>query len=135
MANVQPNQYILNDEDLTVTYTLLDPSNPTLTYNDGAQTRNFRGSEIRVMHTEIARLVTVTTRMTVDTGSTSFSVLIPAVLSPDGQSQTFETVGISTVHKTGPMIPSPGARETYEISKMRGTAQMAKAGVSQGAGA
>jgi hypothetical protein len=133
MANVQPNQYVLTDEDLTVTYTLLDPVNPTLTYTDGTQTRNFSGSEIRAMHTEIGKLVTVTTRLTVDTGSTSFSVLIPTVLLPDGQDQTFETVGIQTVHKTGLVIPSSGAREIYEIYEMDGTAQAVKAGASQGA--
>jgi hypothetical protein len=135
MANVQPNQYVLNHEGLTVTYTQLIPNNPTLTYTDGTQTRHFSGSEIRVLPTEIGSLVTVTTKITVDTGSTSFSVLIPVVLLPDGQNQTFEAVGIQTVHKTGLVIPSSGAREIYTICTMQGTAKVVKAGATQGAGA
>ena len=73
--------------------------------------------------TEIGTLVSVTTQMTVDTGSTSFSVLIPAItLTGVGDHKSFTTEGIITTH-TGPnSVPSTGVHETYHFVTLKGEA-------------
>jgi hypothetical protein len=62
-------------------------------------------------------------QMTVDTGSTSFSVLIPAVtLTSISDHKTFSTEAIIT-HHTGPnSVPVTGVHETYKFIPLSGVA-------------
>jgi hypothetical protein len=73
--------------------------------------------------TEVGTLVTVTTRLTIDTGSTSFTVLIPAIsLSDIADHQTLATEAIVTNH-TGPnSFPFTGVHEMYQFIPLNGTA-------------
>jgi hypothetical protein len=86
--------------------------------------RHFSGSQIRTIHTEIGILVTVTTQITIDTGSTSFSVLIPAItLTATSDHKTFATEAIITSH-TGPnSVPQTGVHETYQFIPLKGEAK------------
>ena len=85
--------------------------------------RHFAGSQIRTLNTEFGTLVSVTTQMTVDTGSTSFSVLIPAVtLTSTSDHKTIATEAIIT-HHTGPnSVPITGVHETYQFIPLSGEA-------------
>jgi hypothetical protein len=127
MPNIQPNRFVLhsNDGKTKVDYeTSSFLGTPTLNLTEGGgPIRHFAGSQIRALNTEIGTLVTVTTRMTVDTGSTSFSVLIPAITlkSPSDQ-EAFTTDAIVTNH-TGPnSVPQTGPHETYTFIPMKGEA-------------
>src|SRR5205807_8186817 len=62
-----------------------------LAFRDATQTLNFSGDQIRTVDTEIGTMVTVTIQMTVDTGSTSFTLFVPQVnlQSPETQIHTF----------------------------------------------
>ena len=97
MANISPNRFVMQSSDGT---TKLDYETTSfagqpvlnLTQGPGGPIRHFAGSQIRTLNTEIGTLVSVTTQMTVDTGSTSFSVLIPAVtLTSISDHKTFST--------------------------------------------
>jgi hypothetical protein len=68
-------------------------------------------------------LVTVTTQLTIDAGSTSFSVLIPAIsLTAVSDHKTFATEAIVTAH-TGPnSVPSTGVHERYQFIPLKGEA-------------
>jgi hypothetical protein len=94
-----------------------------LTQGPGGPIRHFAGSQIRTLNTEIGTLVSVTTQMTVDTGSTSFSVLIPAVtLTSISDHKAFSTEAIIT-HHTGPnSVPLKGVHETYKFIPLSGVA-------------
>jgi hypothetical protein len=61
--------------------------------------------------------------MTVDTGSASFSLLIPAItLASASDHKTFTTEAIITSH-TGPnSVPSTGVHETYKFIALSGEA-------------
>jgi hypothetical protein len=124
MPNVEPNQYSMQAHHLKITYkTDGFQGQPTFHYEDGKQTKDFRGSDIRVQQTEIGQLVTVTLLITVDTGSTSFSVLIPpVVLSSNSDQEQFHTLGIQTQHKTALVLPPTGPRDTYEVHTLKGIA-------------
>lgn len=100
---------------------------PVLSLTQGSSPiRHFAGSQIRSVNTEIGTLVSVTTQMTIDTGSTSFSILIPAITLPAANSsQPFTTEAIVT-HHTGPnSTPATGVHETYQFIPMNGKASFA----------
>ncbi len=127
MASVQPNRYSLQNSDGS-TKVVYETSSligqPTLSLTEGgAAARNFSGAQIRVLATEIGSLVSVTTRMTIDTGSTSFSVLIPAISLPSLTSrQAFTTDAIVTSHSGPDSIPSTGVHERYQFIACTGEA-------------
>jgi hypothetical protein len=128
MANIRPNRYVLESSDGTIrvdyeTTSFIGQPILNLTHGPGGPIRHFAGSQIRTRNTEIGTLVTVTTRLTTDTGSTSFSVLIPAIsLAAVADSKTFATEAILTSH-TGPdSVPSTGVLETYTFIPLKGEA-------------
>jgi hypothetical protein len=128
MANIQPNSFVLqsNDGKTKVDYeTTSFIGQPTLNLSQGpGPIRHFVGSQIRRVDTEIGTLVTVTTQITVDTGSTSFSLLVPAItLTSISDHEPFTTDAIQT-HHTGPnSVPATGVHETYQFIPMKGEAK------------
>jgi hypothetical protein len=147
MANLQPNRFVLHSSDNKTkvdyeTSSLIGQPILNLTQGPGP-IRHFSGSQIRTTNTEIGTLVSVTTQMTIDTGSTSFSVLIPAItLTGVSDHKSFTTEAIITSH-TGPnSVPQTGVHETYHFVTLKGEAtfvlsllepvlQTAKAGNAQ----
>lgn len=127
MANIQPNRFIMQSSDgkTKVDYeTTSFIGQPILNLTQGpGPIRHFSGSQVRRVDTEIGTLVTVTTHLTIDTGSTSFSVLIPAItLTSASDQKAFTTDAIVTSH-TGPnSIPSAGVHETYQFTQLKGEA-------------
>ena len=127
MANIQPNRFELqsNDGKTKVDYeTASFIGQPVLNLSQGpGPIRHFTGSQIRRIDTEIGTLVSVTTQMSVDIGSTSFSLLIPAItLTGISEHQAFATEAIVT-HHTGPnSVPTTGVHETYQFIPMKGQA-------------
>ena len=134
MANISPNRFVLQSSDGTtkVDYeTTSFAGSPILNLTQGppgGPIRHFAGSQIRTRNTEIGTLVSVTTQMTVDTGSTSFSVLIPAVtLTSISDHKTISTEAIITRH-TGPnSMPITGVHETYQFIPLSGKASFVNA--------
>jgi hypothetical protein len=128
MANIQPNRYILESQDGKTkvdyeTSSFIGQPTLNLTQPPGHPIRHFTGSQIRTINTEIGTLITVTTHITVDTGSTSFSVLIPAIsLAAVSDTKTFETDAIVTSHSGPISVPSAGVQETYQFIPLKGEA-------------
>ena len=123
MSAVQPNEYTLKGGNITFTYVKQNfLGQPFVTYTEGSQTKTFFGSAVRILETGIGTLVTVTTHMTMDTGGSEFSVLLPVIqLAGTGKSQAFSTDGISTQFKGPDAHPATGVRETYDFIPMNGT--------------
>lgn len=127
MANVQPNKFVLQSADgkTKVDYeTTSFVGQPVFNLTQGpGPIRHFSGSQIRRADTEIGTLVSVSTLVTIDSGSTSFSVLIPAIsLTGIGDHKNFSTEAIVT-HHTGPiLVPPQGVHETYQFIALTGQA-------------
>jgi hypothetical protein len=130
MPNIQPNRFVLHSTDaknkVDVDYetsSFIGQPILNLTLGPGGPIRHFSGSQIRRCDTEIGTLVTVTTQMSIDTGSTSFSILIPAItLTAASDQKAFTTDAVITAH-TGPnSVPSTGVHETYQFIPMKGQA-------------
>jgi len=120
----QANLYELSGGGIHITYSTTSFGGfPIFTYQDSSQSKQFSGNQIRTVQTEIGTLVTVTTFLTVDSGSTTFTVLIPTVNLRSSDSVAIWTDGIATVHRflvVGP--PLQGQTEIYTVYPLSGTA-------------
>jgi hypothetical protein len=120
-----PNLYQLQGGGIHFTYSTGGfGSKLNVTYQDASGSHSFSGDQVNVTQTPIGSLVTVAIRRTVDTGSTSFSVLIPTVnLTGPGQAVPIHTEGVTTVHRFS-VIPAfnQGQTELYQVTPLSGTA-------------
>jgi hypothetical protein len=121
----QPNSYALSGDGIKIDYssTSVDGS-PRFRYEEGSETRDFKGKEIRTEETELGTLVTVTTKLTPDRGSTTFTLLIPRINLGTTNSADVTTNGITTMHNVGVVGPQPtGQMDTYTVHPMKGKAE------------
>ena len=121
-----PNFYQLQGHQLYITYSTTSFGGlRQFTYQDAHQTHNFTGDQIRTVESEIGTLVTVTIRLTVDSGSTSFTLLVPQVKLPGPNSSAhITTEGITTLHRFS-INPSliRGQTELYTVTPLTGIAE------------
>jgi hypothetical protein len=120
-----PNLYQLQGPHLHLTYATSGiDGKPHLTYQDAQQALHFTGDQIRTTATEIGTLVTVTIRLTVDAGSTSFTLLVPHVNLDQGRQAPIVTEGITTLHRFSLFPPANhGQTALYTVVSLTGTAQ------------
>jgi hypothetical protein len=120
-----PNLFLLQGAGIQVSFSTGGfGSKLHLTYQDANGSQSFSDNQVNVTQTPIGNLVTVAIRRTVDSGSTSFSVLIPTVnLTGPGQAAPVSTEGITTVHRFS-VIPTfnQGQTELYQVTPLSGTA-------------
>jgi hypothetical protein len=122
----EPNLYLLQGCGLQVSLALSSFSGqPQLTYHDAAQARQFTGEQITFDNTVFGRLASVVLTSVPDLGTTTFSLVLPAVrLSNAGGTQPISTVGITAVHRTTIAGPLPGQSSTLQVADLTGTAEM-----------
>jgi hypothetical protein len=76
----QPNLFELSGNGIHVTYTTTSlQGKPLFNYHDAFQVKNFSGDEIQTAETVLGILVTVFLIRTSDSGSTTFTLLVPSV--------------------------------------------------------
>lgn len=125
VQTVAPDLFVLSGGGLHVSYSTTSiVGAPHFTYQDPHRTLNFSGNQIRTVDVpDLGTVVSVTIMLTVDSGSTTFSVLIPRVQLPGGQSVPIRTEGITTVHRFS-LIPAlnNGQRDFYSVTPLAGTA-------------
>ncbi|HEY6969266.1 MAG TPA: hypothetical protein VJA94_08680 [Candidatus Angelobacter sp.] len=124
---VTPDVYELSGGDLHVNYaTTSMTGQPYFSYQDGNHKLSFKGKEIQQEKSEIGTLVTVRIRMTVDSGSTTFTLLLPTVrLANSSHTAQIHAIGITTEHRFS-VIPAMnlGQKETYKTTELSGTAKL-----------
>lgn len=119
---VEPNLFQLSGKHLHISYATSGiDGKPHFTYQDQHQTLSFSGNQIRRVDTEAATVVSVTILLTIDTGGTTFSLLLPRVNIPGEQSVPIHTLGITTRHKFS-VPPVIGQRDFLRAASLTGTA-------------
>jgi hypothetical protein len=119
----EPNLYVLHDYVLQVTLaTTSFTGQPQLTYNDATQALQFTGEDITFEDTVFGRIASVVLASVPDLGTTTFSLVLPAVNLPSGGAQPVSTVGITAVHRTTIAGPPPGQSTTFQVTQLTGTA-------------
>jgi hypothetical protein len=119
---VAANQFRLNGGDIHVSYGPVDGL-PAFVYVDARQTRTFTGRDITTTETPAGTLVSVVILSTVDSGSTTFSVLIPPVEVGVESSAPVQTQGITTWHSFS-IVPQAGLGQLdqYGFTALQGIA-------------
>ena len=121
MANA--NLYQLSGGGIQVTYSTTSiTGRPLFNYHDGLVVKSFSGDEIQTTETVLGNLVTVFLIRTIDSGSTTCTLLIPAVNLPATNTTQISTEGITTLHKFSIVGPHTGQREFYTVQALQGTA-------------
>jgi hypothetical protein len=119
-----PNHYELSGDGIHITYSTTSFAGPpTFVYHDSNQNKTFTGNQIQSVDTEAGTVVSVPIFVTIDSGSTSFSVLIPRVNLGSADSTNITSYGITALHRFG--IPAPvGQLDFYTPHQMTGTAAL-----------
>jgi len=134
MAFIQPNFYAVSGGGLHVTYSTTGINGqPHLNYASPSISHNFTGNQITTTASPLGTLVTVTIQMTVDTGSTSFTLLVPRVnLSGPADHVNIATEGITTHHRFSVFQGAMhGQLDTYSVTALSGTASLVEFLVAQ----
>ena len=123
---VQPTIWNLSNTaaGLQVSYSV---AGPHLHYHHGPVIRDFTGSEIRLVEVpDLGTLVSVTILLTIDSGSTTFTLLLPRVHLPAPALPALvpvTTQGITTGHRFSVLPPlQHGQQEFYTVTPLQGTA-------------
>ncbi len=122
-----PTVYDVTGSGLHVTYsTGAGDGKPHLTFVGPRGTVEFSGDEIRTVQTpDLGTLVSVTTMRTIDSGSTTFTLVVPpVVLEPPETEASIEILGITTAHRfTVVRRFNRGQRACYSQVVLSGTAR------------
>ena len=121
MAFAQPNLWILSGGGIIFRY--FTPT-PTVHYQDTIRTLNLTGPAIRTVNVpDLGTLVSITTFLTVDSGSATFTVLLPIVnlATTPISSAPVSTYGITTAHHFS-IVPAfdHGQQEHYGFTALTG---------------
>jgi hypothetical protein len=123
MASNEANLFDLHGDGIFVSYSATSINgDPILSYHDRFRNLNFRGKDVQVEKTQIGDLVTVAIAPSIDSGFTSFSILIPKTNVSDAGHVNVTTVGVTTLHRrlvVGP--PLLGQTEIYHTHHLVGT--------------
>jgi hypothetical protein len=116
-----PNKWNLAGGGISVHYTTLGGGH--FHFQNGSTNLNFAGPQIRVVpNPDLGTLVSVTVHLTIDSGSTTFTVLLP-VVEVDGTHpvEPVHTDGITTLHR---LLPGLGQKEFYTVTALAGSASL-----------
>ena len=124
---VQPTIWNLANSatGLQVSYSV---AGPQLHYHQGSVIKDFTGNDIRVAEVpDLGTLVSVTIHMTIDSGSTTFTLLLPIVNLPAPPvlpaAVPVTTDGITTLHRFSTVLAlQHGQQEFYTVTPLQGTA-------------
>lgn len=131
---VTPNQYHLHGHGISVSYfpegvgpILKDRGSLRFTYQDSFRALSFYGDEVRTVNVpDLGTIVSVTIVQTVDTGSTSASLLVPIVVLPAQSSSAvpIHTDLITTIHRFFVTAIGHPQREVYSVTALTGVAAL-----------
>lgn len=124
LAGKQANYYQVSGDGISVTYSTTSFfGGPHFHYKDATLDKTFSGNQIQVTNVPLlGTVVSVLIRLTIDSGSTAFSLLIPRTNLGNANSVKISTVGITAEHKftiAGPIAPQS---DLYTAHVLNGTA-------------
>ena len=118
----EANHYKLCNGSLNIIYTANDLlGRPQLNYQDGKQTQNFVGDQIRREETALGLLVSVGAGASDLTPKYRFTLVLPRVLVGE---QPAELTTFIVFENRSPIgrLPQPGPLESYSVKSLSGTA-------------
>lgn len=129
-TTITPNQYHLHGGGISVSF-YPEGSGPPIegrgplrfTYHDALRSLSFFGDEVRTVDVaDLGTVASVTIVHTVDTGSTSVSLLVPTVVLPSNAPVPISTDLITTLHRFFVTAIGHPQREVYTVTELTGVA-------------
>jgi hypothetical protein len=127
-----PNQFHLAGAGTSVSYfpdgsgPIVEPNGSvSLVYQDAYHAQEFRQHQVRVAQVaDLGTLVSVTLSLTLDMGSTTFTLIVPDVAVETGLAggSPVSTYGITTVHRIFAARIGHPQSETYTVTPLTGIA-------------
>jgi hypothetical protein len=124
-----PNLYQLSSDELVISYTTSNSNGqPQLDYQGPRGTLSFTGNDVRIEQTTLGTLITVFLVRTVDTGSVTFTLLVPGVNLAGTGEQPIQTIAIETNNLFN-ILERNTARQTqtYQVYNLIGAADYTSA--------
>ncbi len=121
-----PNLFNLSGRHVHVTYSTSGiDGQPHFSYHDATRSLQFSGTQIESVETAVGMVVSVRIMTTVDFGSTTFSVVIPAMNVTPGATAAVHTTGITAIHRSS-LVPAfdKGQLDLYTVVALNGTAEI-----------
>ena len=119
---VQPNLWVLQGGGIHIRYST---AGPDFFYQDSIRTLHHKGQEVRVVQVpDLGSVVSITIFLTVDSGSSTFTVLLPRVNLPAQpfSSAPVSTDGITTAHHFSILQAfQHGQQDFYNVTPLTGT--------------
>lgn len=127
--NTGPNVYRLGNQDISITYTVSNASGVSqLDYveQQNQNPRVFIGNDITVVDdSPLGKLVTVFLVRSVDTGSTTLTLLVPGVNLANTSQQSIKTCAIITDNLFSILqLHTPRQTQQYQLYELDGTASI-----------
>jgi hypothetical protein len=123
----QPNQFDLSGHDMHITFSRTSfTGQPQFGYQGALGSHTVQGDQIRTQESELGTLVSVTLVPSVDAQTVSLTVVLPNINLAGQQEHSFKTIAIQTTHAGADTI-GVGARESYEVFHLHGTAKLVMA--------
>ena len=124
-TSVEPTVFELKGHDLHLTYRTITTftSQPEFGYQGPLGSHIAKGNEIRKQASELGTLVSMTLMPTVDATYITLTLLIPSIKLGGQREQPIKTIAIQATH-AGPDTFQVGARESYEVFHVHGTASL-----------
>jgi hypothetical protein len=129
VPSLAPNAYHLHGEGIRVTYyptgegPLTVDGPVKLIYQDHHRTLTFRAHDVAVADVpSLGSLVTVVLQLTPDLGSTTATLVVPAVVLGGAQSAAVHTLLITTMHASTLTGLGDPQRDTYTVTHLTGSA-------------
>ena len=121
---MEANHYELRNGSLSITYSATDLlGRPRLSFQDGKQTRDYAGDQIRREETALGQLLSVAD-VAVDFITNRFTLVLPTVLVTPGKAEKLSTF---VVFENGGQVgrpQQPGPVETYSVKNLSGKASV-----------
>jgi hypothetical protein len=125
METNMANFFKLKGSNLEITYrTGGNPGFIAFSFKDNQAKiqEGFKPGQIETAHTGLGLMVTVAISTTIDTGGTSFSVFLPEISVPLGQSVPFTSMGIYK-EINGPIIFPKDVKVSWRAVDLEGIAE------------
>ena len=127
--NNVPNVYQLAGDGLQMTYTVSNANGESqLDYQDAQGSRTFTAQQIHSEQSSLGTLVAVFLLQTVDTGSTTLTLVVPGVNLGTTTEQPIETFAVVTTNLFSILeMHTPRQTQLYQVYSLQGTAGLAGA--------
>jgi len=118
-------RYELTGQNIQLTYSLnTSTAKPELVYQGSAGTLTFTGNDIGSQESELGAELTVILKKTIDTGSTTLTMILPGLEMGRKSSQSFTALAVETNHLLGIQLLEKGVHELYHLHELQGVARI-----------